>query len=184
MRYQYQVLLGRTFLTLTALATTLFASAVPASAETYTPPAITERMVDGGLMKSGWISEEDLRRYPNSDAARLVAQIDASVGSPTSATASAQRSASTCDQSVCIDVRGTGLYVDTWGSTAKGTTSGCIKSYFNTGTYRLHTISVCGKNAAGVYYAVWDADRNFSQNQYLTSSWTVFQGRPTVQVHR
>jgi len=105
---------------------------------------------------------------------------------PTSTTEVTPMSASGCDnQTVCIDVYGTGTYIDQWNTQAFGN-KGCIVAYWQRHWATVNESAYICPNSSGdgVYYANWDANVRYNDGDQVCNQWTMFYGRPCVWIER
>lgn len=92
-----------------------------------------------------------------------------------------------CNKSVCITLKGKGLKVDYWESTARTGSRMCTRPYFWEGVRVFWTPhdAVCG-NGPGTFIAWYKNPGSFPHNTQLCNTWIAQQipGRPCERVLR
>lgn len=92
-------------------------------------------------------------------------------------------SASGCNQAVCIDIIGVGLYVSGWTTNAYFTSSQeTYTAYWANGT--IIATSTPGYVPAGDYgYSGWSTDQYFANNTMVCNTWVAAPGKPCETIH-
>lgn len=95
-------------------------------------------------------------------------------------------SASGCNQEVCIDVQGSGLYVDQWNTTAYGNVGCSYAVYLRNGNYIRITDDICPTSSGdGVYYYDWayPIGGKFGNKDKVCNTWYYLPGKPCETIH-
>lgn len=91
-------------------------------------------------------------------------------------------SASGCNQSVCIQVYGSGLHVDEWDTDGYSSEPICtFAAYWVNGDIEATSDWICGGTFT-TYYSWWVDPGWFIQNTQLCNDWISISGRPCVTV--
>jgi hypothetical protein len=130
------------------------------------------------------------RRATASVVLGALATVSAGFVTPVSSVASAEPpshiiplSASTCSDSVCIYVTGTGLNVSNWTTTAVISHAMCsTPSFLVNGVVRKTGVSTCG-SANAQLGSVWSNPGNFPNGTVLCNTWSGISGEPCATVH-
>lgn len=92
------------------------------------------------------------------------------------------RSASGCDDDVCIDVNGGGTFVSQWASQAFGNV-GCTVGHFQSYASDIRTPVICSTQPGdGVYFYNNGPTGYFMDQEWLCNTWDRISGRPCIQI--
>jgi len=91
-------------------------------------------------------------------------------------------SASGCNQSVCIELIGTGLVVDRWRTTASVSSATCSQARFLRNGWVVRTSAPVCSSSSGTLVAVWHGPGGFSHGDQLCNTWSGVAGKPCKTV--
>jgi len=92
-------------------------------------------------------------------------------------------SASGCNLDVCIYLRGSGLHVDRWRTTARPTGYTCsYAAYWVRGVIETTSNTICG-DSGDIFVSIWD-DEWFLDGTVVCNTWVHIAGKPCKKIHR
>lgn len=86
--------------------------------------------------------------------------------------------ASGCNDNVCIYLKGSGLYLDEWRTSASVSSSTCSYARFHRNGSVIRTSSTVCSTGSGTLVAIWDNPGWFSDGDQLCNSWYGISGYP------
>lgn len=89
-------------------------------------------------------------------------------------------SASGCNEQVCIDVSGDGLFVSQWATTAFTLTGGCYYAYYHAQSFSVTSPQLCG--SAGTFYDESGPAGYYQDGEELCNNWSGIQGYPCIEI--
>jgi len=177
-----------TFLVAAAVATIVIplaassgAQAAASSTASRSVPATTQPGVAGpnGSVPAAWVQAKSSTLRPDMagpNGTHPVARVEKRKGvTPASANG--------CNQSVCISVVGSGLYVSDWSTTAYPSTYVCsYAAYWANGVVIATSNEVCG-NQNNVFYSDWNNPGYFTNNTQVCNTWLQIAGKPCETIY-
>lgn len=158
--------------------TTTAAAAAPPDKTSTTIAVDGTTETTNGDVTVGWAPEgSDI--YAAAKARASASQSKKQPSSPT------VQSAYGCNQDVCIDIRGTSTYIDTWRTQAFGNVGCTYARYWVNGSRFYSGNQVCPTSSGdGVYYWIYNYGGRLYDNDKVCNSWDRIAGYPCKEIQR
>jgi hypothetical protein len=152
------------------------AASASTQATAVAPPGVAG---PNGAVPAAWVQQRSSELHPDMpgpNGTHPVARVEKRGGVTPD-------SASGCNQSVCINVVGSGLYVSDWSTTAYPSTYVCsYAAYWANGIVIATSNEVCG-NQNDVFYSDWNNPGYFPNNTQVCNTWLQIAGKPCETVY-